>query len=63
MRAVTLQELTDPGAVLEAVAECDRLSRDAFLTRDGFGAGPLSRARATGRLRTTRKGVPDAPAA
>jgi hypothetical protein len=33
---LTLSELTDPGAVLQAVAECDRLGRDPFLTRYGF---------------------------
>jgi hypothetical protein len=33
---LTLSELTDPGAVLQAVAESDRLGRDRFLSTHGF---------------------------
>ena len=33
---MTLSELTDPSAVLQAVAECDRLGRDRFLSTYGF---------------------------
>lgn len=33
---MTLYELTDPNAVLQAVAECDRLGRDRFLSTYGF---------------------------
>lgn len=33
---MTLYELTDPNAVLQAVAECDRLGRDRFLSVHGF---------------------------
>ena len=34
---MTLSDLTDPTAVLRAVAECDRLGRDEFLNKYGFG--------------------------
>lgn len=33
----SLSELTSRAAVLDAIAECDRLGRDAFLNKYGFG--------------------------
>jgi 5-methylcytosine-specific restriction protein A len=33
---LTLYELTDPNAVMQAVAECDRLGRDRFLSTYNF---------------------------
>lgn len=34
---MTLREMTDPQAVLQALAEFDRLRRDEFLAKFGFG--------------------------
>ncbi|MES2895448.1 MAG: hypothetical protein V4759_05410 [Pseudomonadota bacterium] len=34
---MSLSELTDPGAVLRAIAEFDDIGREAFLAKYGFG--------------------------